>query len=344
MDSATKERQAAVSASHSVIAVMETMQVPDETEFRKRTEEIVERIAALRSKYTTSLDTEIDAEHSYTPPIQAMTRRVVERDLARDTVLFRGMDARNLFDVLAKKLSNHNITVGMGQRFLNVFRDHSTFTYGDFLDYDAQLRNVKSCVRLRDFIRAEISITNIRASSLATTFDELLRLGFRPSDLRVYSMCSLAQLVQLYNVGWRDLLRVFSIGPYTYLVDLNLSLQDIGSFDLSIETMINWTEEAGAYCRGLGHSLDAIDPKNRTSEPLTAKMIRERPTKDSATDWHLFCNLEYHHFSLLGIDTAFVREHWRIRDDRQLKRIFDIEEDEEETISDSRFSTKYGFW
>ena len=116
---------------------METMRDSEELEFRRRTEEIVELMASIRSKYLATTDTEPETVQ---PVVPTVTRRVVERDLSRDSVLFRDMDAQNLFDVLNKKLSRHNIAVGMGKRLLNVFRSHNSFTYGDFLDYNEQLR------------------------------------------------------------------------------------------------------------------------------------------------------------------------------------------------------------
>ena len=240
---------------------------------------------------------------------EPLGQRRTEPDLVPTSVLFRDDDARRLIAVLDKKLHTHDLVQGIGARLRNVFRSAGAFTYADWSHYSTLLRDADTSIRVRDLLRAEISLTNIRAAGIAPTFRALVDdLKLNPRDFRHYALCNLSTLRQLYGAGWRELLREFSIGPYTYLVELDLPLQDVGSFDLDLDTMLKWPRRARHYCRDAGLAV----PSGRALEPLSYEMLCERRTRDALDDWRYFMSLQREHLQVLGVGPAEARKLWHV--------------------------------
>ena len=204
----------------------------------------------------------------------------------------------------------------------------TVLTWGDLRE---PAPSTRSRLRLYDLLKCGVGIVDLRQAHLALTYVDLKNdFGFNPVDLTVnYALLNLTLLKMFYRVSYEDLIIDFSLGITDYLINLKLQLPDIASMDISIETMLKWSDIVTKVVRErsvLG-PLDSQGHGNRTArllQSLTAEMFIERVklSGDAPKDWAMFMGMRGEHLVRLGVSAQQLSALWR-RDYGNIDEILD---------------------
>lgn len=190
-------------------------------------------------------------------------------------------------------------------------------TWGD-LKEDAP--STKSRLGLYALLKAGVGFIDLKKARLVQTFEDLRRdFGFNPVDLTVnYELFNMSMLHSFFGVTYATLAVEFSVGLIDYLLRLNLSMADIASAGIDIETMLNWSDRIRDAFND-NHMPNPLNSRSMSHKELrlftglTADMFVERVKKrgDAPTDWSVFMGMRGEHLLRLGLTRAQIASMWK---------------------------------
>lgn len=191
----------------------------------------------------------------------------------------------------------------------------TTLTWGDIRRGDTP----HSQLTLNDLLLCGVGLIDLLKAHLVTCYDDLKRyFQFNPADFMTdYPLFNMGHMKQFFNVDYTHLAVDFRVGLDDYLNTLRLSLQDINSAGIDIQTALEWPTHVKkafeTFNRGDPTEKNKMDSRiSSLMRPLDAAMFitRVKHSNDSPENWVAFFGMSASHLAQIGISLANLMDLW----------------------------------